>query len=115
MDGIRREDANWEYRSKLVRAHESMIVSRTMLELGLKAQNRRINTAVKRNFFYSFRLFYGLVLPKLNYDEHLTLINDISAWNKVVTIGQMSDGLEYGIELSEQLQRAVSSDGILGK
>jgi len=112
---VRREDANWEYRSQLVQAYQRMIYSRTQLEVALKVPHRRANTAVKRDFYAAFKYFYGLVFPTLHYNEHKELIMKIDEWDANVSIGLVSDGLENGIVLSMQLQRAVASDGILGR
>ena len=115
MEDIRREDANWEYRSQLVYAYQKMIYARTQLEVALKVPHRRVNSAVKRDFYIAFKYFYGLVFPNLMFNKHKELIIAIDRWDANVSIGVVADGLENGIVLSMKLQRAVASDGILGK
>jgi len=115
MEDVRREDTNWEYRSQLVYAYQRMIYARTQLEVALKVPHRRVNSAIKRDFYIAFKNFYGLVFPHLVYNKHKELITAIDTWDKNVSVGIVADGLENGIALSVQLQRAVASDGILGK
>ena len=114
-DPVRREDANWEYRSQVMQAYQRMIYARTQLEVALRVPHRRLNTAVKRDFYFAFKFFYGLVFPNLKLNEHKELINAIDVWDDNVSVGVVTDGLENGIALSVRLQRAVASDGILGK
>ena len=115
MEDVRREDTNWEYRSQMVRAYQEMIKARTHLEVAIRVPQRRLNTTVKREFYFAFKYFYGLVFPSLQYNKHKELISAIDAWDSNVSVGVVTDGLENGIELSVRLQRAIASDGILGK
>lgn len=112
---VRRENPNWEYRSRLTNAYDKMIFARTNLEVALRVPNKRMNTVTKRDFYFAFKYFYGLVFPNLQYKKHIELINEIDAWDANVSVGRITDGLENGIALSVRLQRAVALDGLIGK
>lgn len=114
MEQIRKEETHKTYEQYIENAYVRLVFARTTLKTELKRHNGRANRNHKQEFYSAFIELYGLTYPKLKIKEHKDMINKINAWDKNVKLKQINDSIEEGIPLSEELQKALMFDGVIG-
>jgi hypothetical protein len=108
------EFTRYSHEEIITTAYEMMVATRTALKAKLKGSQYVNTTKESREFYQAFTFFYGLMAPKLK-NNHNKLKERIKSWDEHITFKPLynrSNGIEKGIELSEELQEAVKFDGV---
>ena len=110
MEHINKEEPRKTHEQHFTDVYDMLITARTALKIKIKLR-AKVPVNYKVNFYAAFIQLYGLAYPKLTINEHKDLIGRINDWDARVKIGVADDGIEEGIKLSEELQKALMIEG----
>jgi hypothetical protein len=110
------EIPRFSFEEGITMAYEAMVATRTILKTKLKS-NKYTNVKAETQQFYSTFIFlFGLTAPKIDKDAKDKLRERISAWDSKFIIKMLHNnkpnGIEEGIDLSEEWQEVLRSSGV---